>query len=494
MASYKVLQDLSLAMLGTSGIPHDTRNLFKVLSRMPSVDATGLLAEMGPGLTTKIPLGKRRGAPDHYALASFFAAISGNRATEPLLGLGRIGEAVDGIVNLMRRFDMADVPGDLYGDVIWRLYFGKSLPAADRADVLARPFKATNLNIRVMLDRLALPPFCAARLDTRGYDFLITSESRPVAVSAGTIKLMRYYDPIPMLLPDTMGHIAPVRQHYVLTKRAARDGHFVCISEPTEHELIKLFPQAEGRTTTVPCTLGEFLSEDTKGPALREIARMRLSAASLSGEPRDRADPGRILAAAKLGPDTRYILGLSTLEPRKNFEGLILAWQRIRHEFEPKLKLVIVGRPGWRYGPILEAIRPHMIDGNLLHLQDLTSAEMRAVYARAACFVSPSYAEGFGYPPLEALQCGTAPILSDIPSHRWVCGDAALYCNPYDVNDIADKIRRLVVDEGGPATRDALLRAAPAVLARYAADTIAGQWDELFGRLKCGETLCGGGS
>lgn len=485
---FKVLQDLSLAMLGNSGIPHDTRLLFKVLSSMTSVDVTGLLSEMGPGLTSKLPLIK--GAkPDHFALARFFAAISGNRATEPFLGLGRFGEAVDLFVNKLRRFGMGDVPGDLYGDAIWRLYFSKSLPAADRALILGQKFKATNLNIQLMLERLNLPAFCAPKLDTRGYDFLVTSDSRPVAASPGTIKLMRYYDPIPMLLPDTMGHISPVRSHYLLTKRAARDGHFICISEPTEHELLKLFPQARGRTATIPCTLGEFRPADTKGPGLHEIASVRLSGASLGRDPHRSSDARKILAAAKLTPDVRYIMGLSTLEPRKNFEGLIQAWQRVRHEFAPHLKLVIVGRPGWRVDQILDAIRPHVDEGGLLHLQDLSAAETRTLYARAACFVSPSFAEGFGYPPLEALQCGTAPIVSDIPSHRWVCGDAALYCNPYDVDDIADKIRRLVVDESGPATRDALLRAAPAVLKRYSPDTIAGQWEALMGRLKHGERL-----
>jgi glycosyltransferase involved in cell wall biosynthesis len=486
---HKVLQDLSLAMLGMSGIPHDTRILFKVLSLMPSVDVTGLLAENGPGLTSKLPLSKKADATDPYALAGFFAAISGNRPTEPFLGLGRIGETIDSIVNRIRRFGMTDVPGDLYADAIWRLYFSRSLSAADRAVVLAQKFKATNLNIQIILDRLALPPFCAAKLDTRGYDFLVTSDSRPVAVSQGTIKLMRYYDPIPMLLPDTMGHIAPVRQHYMLTKRAARDGNFICISQPTEHDLLKLFPQAEGRTTTIPCTLGEFDPADTKGPPLHEIARVRLSDAALGRDPHQPADTRKILAAANLTPETRYIMGLSTLEPRKNFEGLIDAWLRIRHAHAPDLRLVIVGRPGWRYEKVLEAIRPHLGDGGLLHLQDLSVAETRALYARAACFVSPSHAEGFGYPPLEALQCGTPPVLSDIPAHRWVCGNAALYCNPYDVNDIADKICQLIIDQNGPATREAILRAAPAVLKRYSADTIAGQWDELFGRLKKGERL-----
>src|SRR5262249_44872212 len=125
----------------------------------------------------------------------------------------------------------------------------------------------------------------------------------------------------------------------------------------------------------------------------------------------------------------------------------------------------------------------------LLHLQDVPMIEVQALYRQAECFVFPSFAEGFGFPPLEALQCGTPSVVSDIPSHRWVCGDAALFCDPYNVEDIADKIGQLVVDENGPATREKLLRAAPQILNRYSMDTVAGQWDELFGRLKRGEQL-----
>src|SRR5690606_11418848 len=128
-------------------------------------------------------------------------------------------------------------------------------------------------------------------------------------------------------LPDTMGHISPVRQHYMLTKRAARDGHFVCISQPIEQELLKLFPEVAGRTATIPCALGEFDPADTIGPGLPEIGRVRLSGAALGREPPQSADARNILAAANLTPQTRYIMGLSTLEPRKNFEGLIDAWQ-----------------------------------------------------------------------------------------------------------------------------------------------------------------------
>jgi hypothetical protein len=232
----------------------------------------------------------------------------------------------------------------------------------------------------------------------------------------------------------------------------------------------------------------EIRGGDLPDTGLYDIAKVRLSGASIG--------PGfaseRILAAAQIKSDTRFIMGVSTLEPRKNFEGLIRAWAKVRNQASPHLKLVIVGRPGWRFERILDAIRPYMLAGDLLHLQDLPAEEIRALYRRAACFVFPSFAEGFGIPPLEALQCGTPAIVSDIPTHRWVCGDAALYCDPYDANDIAEKIRHLVAADTAPALREKLLGAARQVLKRYSLDTVCGQWEELFGRLKRGERLRNG--
>src|SRR5262249_24274024 len=160
--------------------------------------------------------------------------------------------------------------------------------------------------------RLNLPRFFAPKLRTKGYDFLITSDARPIAVSPGTIELMRYHDPIPMLHPDTMGHISPMWSHYRLTARAAGDGYFICNSEPTEHDLVRLFPKARGRTATIPCALAEPNLGDTQNIKLHDIAKVRLSGASLGQQGLGAAAKG-ILTAAKLRDGARYIMGLSTL-------------------------------------------------------------------------------------------------------------------------------------------------------------------------------------
>jgi len=74
----------------------------------------------------------------------------------------------------------------------------------------------------------------------------------------------------------------------------------------------------------------------------------------------------------------------------------------------------------------------------------VTDGELRALYENAACFVFPSFYEGFGIPPLEAMHCGCPVIVSDRASLPEVCGQAALYCNPDDPIDIAAKLRRVL--------------------------------------------------
>jgi glycosyltransferase involved in cell wall biosynthesis len=77
----------------------------------------------------------------------------------------------------------------------------------------------------------------------------------------------------------------------------------------------------------------------------------------------------------------------------------------------------------------------------------VSDSELRALYENAACFVYPSFYEGFGFPPLEAMACGCPVIVSKASSLPEVCGDAALYCDPKNSKDIAEKIQRVVHDE-----------------------------------------------
>jgi glycosyltransferase involved in cell wall biosynthesis len=98
----------------------------------------------------------------------------------------------------------------------------------------------------------------------------------------------------------------------------------------------------------------------------------------------------------------------------------------------------------------------------------------------AACFAFPSYNEGFGYSPIEAMQAGAPCVVSDIPVFRWVFGDAALYVDPYDVESIAAGIERVTAAPGSAELRRTLQARGESVLARFRPAEIAQGWEALL--------------
>lgn len=142
-----------------------------------------------------------------------------------------------------------------------------------------------------------------------------------------------------------------------------------------------------------------------------------------------------------LGTEDRekYLLGVSSLDPRKNFQGLIEAFLKLNH---PSLSLYIIGGKSSNFKDI-----DMTIDSKIRFLGRVADEELVSYYSRALAFVYPSFYEGFGFPPLEAMACGTPVICSDSSSLPEVGGDAVVYCNPYDVEDIKEKITLLLDDE-----------------------------------------------
>lgn len=152
---------------------------------------------------------------------------------------------------------------------------------------------------------------------------------------------------------------------------------------------------------------------------------------------------------AKYDLSENYILFVGTLQPRKNITSLIKAFAKvIKNEKLPKdLELVIVGRKGWLYEEILAAPEELKIKNKVKFLENVEDDELPLFYKNALCFVLPSLYEGFGLPVLEAMKQGCPVITSNISSLPEAGGDAALYVDPEDIDDIAEKITQLVGSE-----------------------------------------------
>lgn len=149
-------------------------------------------------------------------------------------------------------------------------------------------------------------------------------------------------------------------------------------------------------------------------------ARIHVVPHGVSSKMRPMATDEKAAARARLGLPERFILFVSTVEPRKNLETLIDAWVLMRDRPD----LVVVGSWGWRY----EAIRDKMarLGPRVHHLDSVDLDELPAIYNLARVLAHPAWYEGFGLPPLEAMACGTPVVVSDRSSLPEVVGDAGL--------------------------------------------------------------------
>ncbi|WP_456380572.1 glycosyltransferase family 4 protein [Hydrogenimonas sp.] len=143
----------------------------------------------------------------------------------------------------------------------------------------------------------------------------------------------------------------------------------------------------------------------------------------------------------------RQILYVGSFNERKNFKAVIEAFERVE---TTAYKLVLAGNfsPNFSLGSeVLETIERARHDPRIEFVTAPSLPELLTLYNESALFLFPSLYEGFGLPPLEAMACGTPVVVSDRSSMPEVCGEAALYCDPLDVESIAEKIASLLESE-----------------------------------------------
>ncbi len=146
------------------------------------------------------------------------------------------------------------------------------------------------------------------------------------------------------------------------------------------------------------------------------------------------------------GLPEKYIIFLSTLQPRKNLEGLIDAFRLLKNEF-PDLphKLVVVGRPGWKFERILQKLEDNR--DIVIYLNYLSDDQRRSALAHAELLVQPAFYEGFGMQLLEALWAGVPVACSKVSSLPEVAGEAAVYFDPHNPKDIKNAIKSVLFDK-----------------------------------------------
>lgn len=210
-----------------------------------------------------------------------------------------------------------------------------------------------------------------------------------------------------LLQKETLANLETQMQREI----AAADA-VVCVSESTRRDLLRFYDVDETRAFAIHSGLG--------APKV---------AAPIDGLP------------------SRYLLFVSTIEPRKNLETLLDAYERLRDRGAYDGSLVVVGKVGWKS----ESLVPRLEARGIVHLDYVKAEQLVTVYRNAEAFVFPSIYEGFGFPLLEAMAQGVPSIAARSSSLPEIGGDAALYFEPKDVRELEALLERV--------TSDAALRA-----------------------------------
>jgi glycosyltransferase involved in cell wall biosynthesis len=149
---------------------------------------------------------------------------------------------------------------------------------------------------------------------------------------------------------------------------------------------------------------------------------------------------------ARLELPERYFLFVGTFEPRKNLPGLMVAFSQLRARLPNAPDLVLAGRRGWLFDEIFRKADDLRLGKSVRWVENVPDADLPAVYNGAAALVLPSFYEGFGFPPLEAMACGIPTIVSNRASLPEVVGDTGLLIDPDQPEELAEALFRAATD------------------------------------------------
>ncbi len=189
------------------------------------------------------------------------------------------------------------------------------------------------------------------------------------------------------------------------------------ISQFSADEIVDFVPEAKGRVHVAYPGIGE----DFGAPPECDVVALK----------------------ERLGLERPYILTVGTVEPRKNLPFLVDAFELLDEDVE----LVVAGGEGWKTEPIMKRFRESSAADRIRYVGRVDDADLPALYAGASVYAIPSLYEGFGFPPLEAMACGTPVVSSTGGSLPEVLGDAAAVIAADDPARWAEALRRALVDD-----------------------------------------------
>jgi glycosyltransferase involved in cell wall biosynthesis len=225
-------------------------------------------------------------------------------------------------------------------------------------------------------------------------------------------------------LPETFKRRSRAQMRLTIRRTARDSAHIIAPSEFTRRDIIETYRIAPEKITTIPLAAASHFRPVTNEDELTQVQR-------------------------RYGIESSYILAVGSIQPRKNLARLIEAYALLHQTTRAVRlpKLVVVGKRAWLYAETLRAVEKSKVREQIIFTGYAPESDLPALYSGARCFVYPSYFEGFGLPPLEAMQCGAPVIVGNRTSLPEVVGDAGLQIDPFDVDALASALERLIEDE-----------------------------------------------
>lgn len=225
-------------------------------------------------------------------------------------------------------------------------------------------------------------------------------------------------------IPETFNRRSWVQLRLTVRRTVRRAAGLIAPSAFTRDDIVRTYGVPEERITVTP---------EAAAPRFRFIT--------------DEAERARVRDRYKITGD--YLLAVGSIQPRKNLVRLIRAYACLCHaDTSGKLPaLVVVGKQAWLSDETMRAANAANLGDRLRFTGYVPDADLPALYSDALCFVYPSYFEGFGIPPLEAMACGAPVITGDRTSLPEVTGDAGIMVDPFDEEALALALRRVIEDK-----------------------------------------------
>lgn len=206
-----------------------------------------------------------------------------------------------------------------------------------------------------------------------------------------------------------------------IRKSAQNSDHIVTVSQKTKYDVMELFGIPEEKITVTYLGCDPIFAKSASNDVMPVLSKYNI--------------------------DGDFLLSVCTIEPRKNLTNILEAYEEFRNKSNEKIKLVLVGKIGWKYDAIMDKINLSRYKDDIILTGYVPDEDLAVLYKNTLAFLYVSLYEGFGLPVLEAMECGAAVITSNTTSLPEVGGNSVCYCNPESIDDIVSALEKVVLSD-----------------------------------------------